>query len=495
MLVGVGQVTSRPRPGDASTWVEPLTLMTDAVVRASEDAAVREGGRTPLLERIDELIAIPSFVWHVPDPARRLADELSLTPRSTVLAFVGGTSPERAVLDASKRIQAGELDVAVVVGAEAMKSRDLARKAGVVVAWATQDEGVAPAPTRFEVPDALTDHERSLGLGLPVHTYALFEHALRRARGWSRAEHAAHLGALAGRMSAAAARHEVAWLHDPSLGARAATVAEDNRLVSAPYTKLLASNVMVDMGAAVIVSSAEAARAAGVPDDRWVFPHHGAYAREQWLISERDELHRSVAMRACAGALFGGGAPDDEALAHLELYSCFPVVVQMACEALGIDPLHDPRPPSVTGGMTFFGGPGNNFTTHSIATMADTLRDAPGSVGLVTGLGWYASTHVWATYSTSPPATPFHVEDVQDAVSSVALRAHDDAYEGRGEVEGYTVGIGRDGAAARAIASVRTPSGARCLVATEDPAAAAEVLAADPLGAQVAVGPGSIKLR
>ncbi|HLK44487.1 MAG TPA: hypothetical protein VKT18_00800, partial [Acidimicrobiales bacterium] len=279
VLVGVGQVTSRPSPGDPSTWTEPLALMTAAVVRASEDAASRAGGRTALLERVDELVAIPSFVWHVADPARRVADELSLTPRSTVLAYVGGTSPERAVLDASRRIQAGELDVAVIVGAEAMKSRDLARKAGTAVAWATQDEGVGPAPTRFEVPDAMTDHERGLGLGLPVHSYALFEHALRRARGWSRAEHAAHLGALAGRMSAAAARHEAAWLRDPSLGARAAVVADDNRLVSAPYTKLLASNVMVDMGAALIVSSVEAARAAGVPEDRWVFPHRGAYAR------------------------------------------------------------------------------------------------------------------------------------------------------------------------------------------------------------------------
>ena len=92
-------------------------------------------------------------------------------------------------------------------------------------------------------------------------------------------------------------------------------------MIAAPYTKLLTSNVMVDMGAALIVTSLEAALAAGVPRDQLVFPVAGASAREQWLLSQRDDLSVSLAMRACARSLFGApgtGAPEIE---HLDLYS------------------------------------------------------------------------------------------------------------------------------------------------------------------------------
>ena len=369
-----------------------------------------------------------------------------------------------------------------------MKSRDLARRAGGRAEWHAQGDEVAQAEVVFEVAQgAVDDLERAAGLALPVHTYALFEHALRRSRGLSRDEHAARLTALARRMSAVAATNPLAWLQDPGLAAGAATPSEVNRMVSFPYTKLLASNVVVDMGAAVVVCSLGAARAAGVPDDQLVFPQRGAYALEQWLVSTRAELSQSLAMRACAKALFGEGPPSPDALGLIDLYSCFPCAVQMAADALGIDVLGDERPPTVTGGMTFFGGPGNNYVTHSLATMTERLRERPGTTGLVTGLGWYASTHSWGTYATTPPVRPFEVADVQWAVDAVPLRAVDPSYEGRAAVESYTVGHDRGAGPTRAIASLRTPSGARRIVASDDAALAASIEAADPLDATVEV--------
>ncbi len=494
VIVGVGQVTSRPDPADAATQTDPLSLMVGALELAAEDATGTPGTHSSLLGRIDELTAIPSFVWHVADPARCVAEAMGITPRATLAASVGGTLPQRVVLDASTRILAGELDVAVVVGAEAIKSRDVARKRGEHSELPEQDPSVPPAREVFAVPDALTDHERSLGLALPVHSYALFEHARRRARGLTREAHLGSLGALAARMSAVASRNEHAWLRTPVSALEVITPSPANRLVSTPYTKLLTSNVVVDMGAAVIVCSLEAARGAGVPEDQFVFPQQGAWGYEQWLISRRRELSQSLAMRWCARALFGDAPPSPEEASLLELYSCFPIAVEMACDALGIDPLSDPRPPTVTGGMTFFGGPGNNFATHSIATMVGRLRREPGAIGLVTALGWYASTHVWATYSTTPRPGGLVVHDVRASVEAEPLRDADDGYAGPGDVESYTVGVDRDGAPARTVASVRTPSGARRLVASDDASLAAEVLAADPLGAEVTVSDGSITL-
>ena len=57
----------------------------------------------------------------------------------------------------------------------------------------------------------------------------------------------------------------------------------------------------------------------------------------------------------------------------LDLYSCFPSAVQIACDEMGIDP-DDKRGLTVTGGLPYFGGPGNNYVTHSIAEMMNTVR-------------------------------------------------------------------------------------------------------------------------
>ncbi len=465
-----------------------------AVELAGSDAAGSSGARSPLLEEVDELTAIPSFVWTARDPARAVAQELGLEPGTTRLAFAGGTVPQSAVFDAATRIANGELGVAVIVGAEAIKSRDLARRHGERVAWHVEADDAEPAPVAFEVPDAMNDPERAAGLAVPAHAYALIEHARRRARGLSRGDHLGALGALAARMSGVAAHNELAWLRDRVEPATATTPTAVNRMIAAPYTKLLTSNVVVDMGAALIVSSLGAARAAGVPEDLLVFPCAGASAREQWLLSERAELSTSLAMRACATRLFGEAPPSLDELALLDLYSCFPCAVQLAGDALGIDVLEDERPPTVTGGMTFFGGPGNNYVTHSIATMTELLRASPGVTGLVTGLGWYASTHSWGTYSTSPPSGGFRVHSVQAAVDAVPLRATDSDYAGPAVVESYTVVHGRDGLPSRTIASLRTPADARRLFATDDKEVASQFMALDPLGERVVVADDSISL-
>lgn len=483
-LVAVGQHTHRPVAGDPATFTDPCSLMVRALEATAEDA----GART-LLERLDVLVGIPSFVWHHPDPAGAVAQRLGLSVAHTRRTFPGGTVPQRAVCEAALRVARGECDVVAVVGAEAMKSRDLARRAGIELAWPAAT-GAADSPVDFEVPDALRDDERALGLALPVLTYALFEQALRRASGRTAPDHRAYLDALSARHRAVAGTNPHAWL--PAGEGPATQPGPRNRPIALPYTKLLTSNVAVDMGAAVVVASVEAARRAGVSDDHLVFPVAAAHAREQWYVSERDELSRSLAMSACARELgCEAGAPH---LELLDLYSCFPSAVQLACGALGIDAVADPRGTTVTGGMTYFGGPGNNYVTHSIATMAERLRAAPGANGLVTALGWYASTHAWCTYATSPPRDGFGVVDVQGEVDAARLRAVDPAYEGEAELESYTVGYERDGTPSRYVASLRTPAGARTLLGAADPALAATLASEDPLGQVVTARRGSLVL-
>jgi acetyl-CoA C-acetyltransferase len=496
VIVGAGQVVNRPSLGDPESWTDPLSLMVRALEAAGEDASGVAGQRSALLDHVDEMDAIPSFVWQAHDPARAVAMRLGLSPGRTRLAFAGGTLPQSTLFDAATRIAAGDLDVVVIVGAEAIRSRALARRAGgdslvSLEGRAHEGDGV-DAEVYGQVPAASLPREREAGLALPVSAYALFENAVRAARGWSRHDHLSELGQIAQRMALVASRNEYAWIRDAPSATEIVSTTATNRMVSTPYPKLLTSNVGVDMGAALIVTSLEAARVARVPDAQLVFPTAGAKGLEQWLISERQNLGRSLAMEAICGRLFGGrtGAPGID---HLDLYSCFPVAVQMAADALGIHLVDDPRPPSTTGGMTFFGGPGNNYVTHSLVTMVDTLRKEPGTTGLVTGLGWYASTHAWGTYSTTPPASAFQVTDVQSEVDAAEKHDVDDGFVGVGTVESYTVTYDRDSGPHRVIVAATTPSGARTIASSGDADLAAHFEEIDPLGGSVSVRDGKVE--
>ncbi len=152
--------------------------------------------------------------------------------------------------------------------------------------------------------------------------------------------------------------------------------------------------------------SAGAARAAGVPPERWVFPLAGADADDHWFLSHRLDFHSSPAIRlAGASALSLARSTIDE-IAHLDLYSCFPSAVEIAARELRV-PVGDPRRSlTLTGGLTFAGGPGNNYGFHAVASMVTALRSDPGSRGLITGLGWYMTKHSVGIYGTEPGDRP-----------------------------------------------------------------------------------------
>jgi acetyl-CoA C-acetyltransferase len=303
------------------------------------------------------------------------------------------------------------------------------------------------------------------GVVLPVHAYPLLENALRAANGWTLKEHAARIGALWSRFSEVAAGNPHAWIRQARTPDEIITPAPGNRMVSFPYPKLCTANMQVDQGAAFIVCSAEAARAAGVPEERWVFPLAGADGNDHWFISERPELHRSPAIRlAGAAALEQAGLGIDD-VAWIDLYSCFPVAVQMAAHELGLAVDEPGRPLTLTGGLTFGGGPGNNYTSHGIARAMGALRSEPGSAALVTGLGWYATKHSLGVYASRPPAhggsQPFAWRDVQPAVDALPRCRVDPEATGLVTVETYTVAFDREGAPERGILACRTADRSR----------------------------------
>ena len=307
--------------------------------------------------------------------------------------------------------------------------------------------------------------EQARALMMPVQVYPLFEQAHRVVLGRELEEHLAAMAELWSGFSEVAATNPHAWIQEAYTAEEIRTPSSDNRMVGFPYTKRLNSNNAVEQGAALIFCSAERAEALGVPRDRWVFPYSGTDAHDHYFFSEREDIGRSPAMRLAgkvALELAGVGVDD---LAYIDLYSCFTSAVEIAAYELGIGL---DRPLTVTGGLSFAGGPWNNYVTHAIATTAERLREAPGSLALVSANGGFITKHAFGVYGSEPPATSFRHADVQDEVDALPKRTLCEEPDGEVTIEAWTAMHDRDGNPETGIVVGLLDDGERAIGNTQD---------------------------
>ena len=463
VLVGVGQVLQRPATTAESA--APAELMARAIRLAADDTGAGDG----LLRHLDSLQVVDQLSWRYPNAAAEVARVAGVEPRETVGTTVGGNTPQTLVNRAASAIAAGQVDVVVICGGEAIYSRTIARKTGGRLPWTTQDSVAPPDRVVGDNRPGTSDGEQRRSLLLPTQVYPLFECALRTAAGETIDEHQIRVSELWARFSDVAATNPFAWSPTALTAEEIRTVSLSNRMVGFPYTKLMNANLQTDQAAALIVCSASAASAARVPTERWVFPWAGSDAHDHWFVSDRRDLHSSPAIKACGRAVLAlsGLAADD--VTYVDLYSCFPSAVQMGANALGLRWDDPGRPLTVTGGLTFGGGPGNNYVSHSIATMVERLRADPSAHGLITGLGWFATKHSAGVYSASPPPAGFRHAPVQAEVDAQPSRALAAEYVGPVTVETWTVIYERDGEPALGIVAGLTAAGQRAWANTRQP--------------------------
>jgi acetyl-CoA C-acetyltransferase len=433
--------------------------------------------------------------WRYRDPGRLVAERLGIDlPRESIYTVMGGNLVQRLVNETGRDIVAGRNDLVLLTGGEAWRSRTDARKRGTALTWTHQGDDVEPARTYGSDESLVSPHEMERGIVLPVQVYPMLENALRAADGISRTEHLARIGALYARASEVAATNPHAWIRDTFTADELVSPTPDNRMIGYPYTKRLNSNNMVDQGAALIMCSVERAEQLGIPRDRWVFLHAGTDADDHWFISERDELYTSPAMRTAGRRVLelADVAVDD--LAHVDLYSCFPSAVQIAGREIGLGSgVGSDRVLTVTGGMSFAGGPWNNYVMHSIATTVERLREDEGGTALVSGNGGYLTEHSFGVLSTAPPPDgTYRWASTQAEVDALPRREVDTEPSGEATIETYTVMHDRDGAPERALVAVRTPEQRRGWVTTDDADTMRALLEVDePVGLEVKVRSGS----
>jgi acetyl-CoA C-acetyltransferase len=483
VVIGVGQVNQH----DDIPEQEPVDLMA---------AAAREAAEPRVLAAVDSIRVVNLLSWRYRDPGLLLgerigaagtassADSVGFTTRYSA---AGGNTPQSLVNQGCLDIRQGRNGLILIAGAELWRTRMRLRAKGIRPDWTKQPDSV-PIPQGGEAGLVMSGPaEEKVGLDRPSSVYPIFEQALRIANGESTEAHRRRIGQLWAQFNAVAQGNPHAWSNDALTADQIWRPGPDNRMISWPYPKLMNSNNMVNQAAVLLLCSVEKAIELGISRDRWVFPQSGTDSRDTSSIAERDQLHRSPAIRLGgrrAMELAGVGVDD---LDYVDIYSCFPSAVQVAANELGL-PLGDAdRPLTVTGGLTFAGGPWNNYVTHSIATMVDRLRENPGRRGLITANGGYLTKHSFGVYSTTPPEE-FRWEDVQHLVDREPTRTGLVDWQGIGTVEAWTTTFDREGRPEKSYLAVRTPAEARTWALIDEAGAAAATLAEDIAGAKVKVG-------
>jgi acetyl-CoA C-acetyltransferase len=460
VIVGVGQTSQRVAADVARA---PLDLLADAARIADADT----GAPQSLVARSDVVAVVAIGSWPYPDPGAFLSRILGISPRTTALSTVGGNSPQLLIDEFATRIQRGECDVVLVGGAESMHTRWRARREPKVhLDWESGSDDPCPLVIGDDRPGS-SDYEMAHLAVAPTMVYPLFETALRSELGHDVDDHQIYVSELWSRFAAAAAGNPHAWSRVAYAPEEIRTISADNRAVCFPYPKRMCANIDVDQGAALLLCSYDAARAAGVSNERMVFLHSAAETHDHWFFTERFSLSASPAMAATGAAVLHGAGLGIDDVAFIDLYSCFPSAVQLGRDALGVG-AGDPRPLTVTGGLGFAGGPVNNYPTHAVAAMVDVLRAHPDDFGFTTALGWYATKHAAAVWSARPPARRFRCVDVQSEVDALPRREPGGLVDREVTVEATSVSFERDGTPALGIVAALTDDGRRALANARD---------------------------
>jgi acetyl-CoA C-acetyltransferase len=491
VIIGVGEASERiDEPG----WqgLSPADLAGRAAAAALADARANE----PLAPHIDVIAAVRQFETSSPRAEapfgradnfpRAVARRIGADPARAILEPVGGQGPQHLVNEFARAIAAGEAGMVLLCGAEAIStirhllSRGERRDWSEEVGGELEDRGYGEA--------LITGELGRHGARTPITVYALFENARRAHLGLSREAYGLEMGGLFAPFTKAAATNPHAMSHEIYSAEDLARVTGPNRLTSDPYPRRMVARDQTNQGAAVLLTSVGRARALGVPEDRFVYLHGGADVRERTPI-ERQDLSRSPASVMAASKAIERAGVGLEDIDLFDFYSCFPIAVFNVRDGLGM--AHDdPRPLTVTGGLPYFGGAGNNYSMHGIAQAVQALRARPGAFGMVTANGGFLSKYSVGIYSTRPAPAP----DFDDA----ALQAEVDAWpappvaagQGVGTVETYTIDYSRPEPVAIVVGSL-AGSGERFVARTDpsDGTLARRMAVEDPLGARVTMVP------
>ncbi len=466
-LAGAFQRSDR----DGSLGEDPATAMATAVLGALADAGVEA-------DAVQALGCVEPLSWSYEDLGGTVAETAALSPEVEQLWVpAGGTSPQDLLHQIVPRMMAGELDCAVICGAESMRTRRRAARGDHELPWPQRP--LDANPLRGQKPFS-SDLEQAHGLVAPIQVFPLFENALATRHGRSAAAQRTFAAELLAANARIAAHNPHAWFQDAPSAEAIAAVSADNRMIVYPYTKRMNAIMDVDQCAALVLLSADFAEARTSSSASAVVLG-GAGAEEVWNPLERTDLSSCPAMAVAIRTALERAGLEATDLDAMDLYSCFPSAIELALDVLALPP---DRPLSLTGGLAFAGGPGNAYVLHSLAAALERLRATPRERLLITGIGMANTKHA-ATVLGGSEAVPERATGETTYRESVDFPAAQvvSEPEGAAAIHSWTIEYDRDGNAVKVLLILDLVEGGRTIANVADPPAGARVLlGSDPIG-------------
>ncbi|MBT8149371.1 MAG: acetyl-CoA acetyltransferase, partial [Gammaproteobacteria bacterium] len=437
VLVGVGQITE-PVAEDLSAASSPVVLASKAAAAALDDAGMPASELDVIAvvrTMADSTPPMPSPFGTSNQPPRSVANAIGASPQQLVHSKSGGNTPQQLVNEWAAKLYAGQASAVLLTGAEALATTKAALRAQQSLDWSEKLEGPMH-DCGIGLRGMIGVRELQHGLVMPTTQYAIAENARRAQLGRSYSEHAKACGELLAPFSAVASSNEYSMFREQYTAAQIATPGDKNTYVDLPYTYRMIAKDSVNQGAAVVLTTVAKARQLGIDEQRWVYLH--AYAQAEDLpMLERENLASSLALTLTYQQVLKASGLSAADIAVYDIYSCFPIVIDLAKQALGIS---DPKIQlTQTGGLPFFGGAGNNYTMHAIAEVVTQLRAKPTAYGLVGANGGMINKHAVGIYSCRPGWQLCDSSDIQQQVNAQAPAHFDNDPHGAASIETYTV--------------------------------------------------------
>ena len=456
VIIGAAQFTQKkntPHP------LDPLKL----VAHASENAIANTGNES-VKTHIDSLYMTTISSWIYANTPGELCEILDIHPTHMDYVPVTGSAPQKLVNKAAKSIASGKSKVALITGGDAYYSKYRRVKKNFELDWPK-----VPLKVRNDARKAyisyLNELEFKYNFNNATIVYALIENALRGASAHSFSEHLQKIGERYESFSKIASKNPYAWSQKSYKAEEIITPSPDNRKVCYPFTKRMVSNFYVDQSAAVIMTSEDFAEEIGIDNDLWVYPMGGADLDNIFAISQRPRLYDSPAIReASKYALEKAGLTLDD-IDVFDLYSCFPCMVEIARKEIGI-PEDDKRDLTITGGLSFFGGPFSSYSLHSIVTAVDLIQSNPSMKIMVLANGGYNTSQSFGIYGKDRPAKSWlenDYEKLQEEIEAEALPEAIAEANGNFIIEAYTFIYNRQGQIERGLTIGHMENGSRAL--------------------------------
>ncbi|XPS93586.1 hypothetical protein M3J09_002929 [Ascochyta lentis] len=444
VIIGVGDVKNR----DVNNAKEPATLMLEAIEIALKDAS--PSSVSDLKSSIDSIDVVKTWTWPYPDLPGLLSEKLGVqdTVKWKRYSEHGGNQPGKLFDEAAKRIARGECKVALITGGEALASLSACAAAKQLPppGWTTPSSAVDSVftPTGRDLGNNLGAIHK---IGAPIHVYPLYENAFRAHRGQSLKANNEESAELYAEFSKVASSQEFAWSQGKSNDAKTiGTVSASNRMICHPYPLLMNAFNTVNLAGAILLTSVSTATSLSIPSSQWIYPLSGAGTSDAAAFWERPNFHSAPSVTQSLSAALSASNTTSSDLDLIDIYSCFPIVPKLAAAALRLPLVRGPKPLTLLGGLTSFGGAGNNYSMHALTEMTRQLRAGKGRKGLVLCNGGVLSYQHVVVLGTKPRGSDYPMEDaLPELVSDVEVPELAELAEGECVVETYTVEFNRDG--------------------------------------------------